>query len=107
MVEAAASSSGAAAASDDNFEQLSVQELAVKLRLALAEADALRSLPPPPPIGAEMFAEQAAELDDLRARCEVNRRQIGALVFEKGRLNELLKKKEEVQRSSSVSAMLL
>lgn len=55
--------------------------------------------PPPPPIGADVLGAQRAELEDLRAQSEVHKRQIGALVFEKGKLNGALQKREEELRS--------
>jgi len=54
---------------------------------ALAEASALRGLPPPPPIGSDQHNAQRETIEDLRARAEVQRAQMGALIFEKGRLN--------------------
>ena len=58
--------------------------LLASARAASQECEQLRRLPPPPPIGSDELAAQRAELEDLRAADEVHRRQIGALVFEKG-----------------------
>ena len=73
--------------------------LLASARDASQECEQLRRLPPPPPIGSDELAAQRAELEDLRAGDEVHRRQIGALVFEKGRLNGMLQRREEEMRS--------
>lgn len=73
--------------------------LLASARAASQECEQLRRLPPPPPIGSDELAAQRAELEDLRAADEVHRRQIGALVFEKGRLNGALRRREEEMRS--------
>ena len=73
--------------------------LLASARAASQECEQLRRLPPPPPIGSDELAAQRAELEDLRAGDEVLRRQIGALVFEKGRLNGTLQRREEEMRS--------
>lgn len=65
----------------------------------MAEADALRSLPPPPPIGAEMLTLQQAELENVRSRFDKAQREICALVVEKGRLEETLRKKADECRN--------
>lgn len=65
----------------------------------MAEADALRSLPPPPPIGAEMLTLQQAELENIRSRFDKAQREICALLVEKGRLEETLRKKADECRN--------
>ena len=45
-----------------------------------AEAQQLRSLPPPPPIGAEEIAATQDALENLHAKDEVLRKQLGALI---------------------------
>ena len=58
----------------------------------------LRADPPPPPpshlappAAYKMIATQSSTIEDLKARAEVSRAQIGGLVYEKGRLNQQLR----------------
>ena len=62
------------------------------------EIEALRADPPPPPpshlappAAYKMIATQSSTIEDLKARAEVSRAQIGGLVYEKGRLNQQLR----------------
>jgi peptidoglycan hydrolase CwlO-like protein len=72
---------------------------------ALVEAAAVRSLLPPPVIGADELNSHLEALDDLRARDEVHRKQIGALIFEKGRLNaEIARLKRRLDEAAEEKA---
>ena len=44
-----------------------------------------------PPAAYKMIATQSSTIEDLKARAEVSRAQIGGLVYEKGRLNQQLR----------------
>lgn len=72
---------------------------------ALVEAAAVRTLPPPPVIGADELNSHREALEDLRARDEVHRKQIGALIFEKGRLNaEISRMKRRLDEAAEEKA---
>ncbi|KAL1507785.1 hypothetical protein AB1Y20_007395 [Prymnesium parvum] len=59
-----------------------------------AEAAALAALPPPPPIGSEELHARDEALQAARTREETLRRQLGALVHEKGQLHAQLAERE-------------
>jgi len=78
---------------------------------ALAETARLQALPPPPPVGADVQDEQRSQIEDLRAVEEVHRRQLGALVHEKGCLNaevrQLRARLEEMREEKAEVAVAL
>ena len=73
--------------------QAVARQLAPRVVQLEAEIEGLMSLPPAPPIGAEILAQKQGLLEDLSAKDEVLRRQLGALVYEKGQLNATLERR--------------
>lgn len=85
-----------------------LQEMQLKVEGLEAESVALRSLPPPPPIGMEEITAQQNALEDLQAKDEVLRRQLGALIHDKGQLNlQLQQRDRDLQRLAEEKASLV